>query len=87
MSHLAVVRHIDELTTVSAMSLISMTWTTLGKDKIGRSIQFESADMAMRLHLYHGFEKSSSLRPLDLQDDRVKIAAAAVAWGSFNFQM
>ncbi|PVH91248.1 hypothetical protein DM02DRAFT_664202 [Periconia macrospinosa] len=42
--------------------------------------------MAQRLHLYDVFIDILP-SPLDLQDDDVATAAAATAWGSFNFQM
>ncbi|KAF5588573.1 conidial development fluffy [Fusarium pseudocircinatum] len=77
---------VDSLTTVAATSLMSMTWTTLGKDKAGHRLQEDSAKMAQRMRLY-GESDASSCSPLDLSDERVEIAACATAWGSFNFQM
>ncbi|PNP74987.1 hypothetical protein FNYG_11634 [Fusarium nygamai] len=77
---------VDSLTTVAATSLMSMTWTTLGKDKAGRRLQEDSAKMSQRMRLY-GESDASSRNPLDLSDERVEIAACAAAWGSFNFQM
>ncbi|KAF4985316.1 hypothetical protein FGRMN_11236 [Fusarium graminum] len=76
----------DSLTTVAATSLMSMTWTTLGKDKVGYRLQVESARMAERLQLY-GDPVIPTGSPLDLIDERVEEAACATAWGSFNFQM
>lgn len=46
----------------------------------------ESAGMAERLRLYN-VEADASPTPLNLDDDDIKTAAAATAWGSFNFQM
>lgn len=76
----------DRLPTVAATCLMSMTWTTLGKDKIGRRLQVESASMGQRLGLYNGpLDSHSGAAKID--DDKLEIAAAATAWGSFNFQM
>ncbi|KAF5709501.1 conidial development fluffy [Fusarium mundagurra] len=77
---------VDSLTTVAATSLMSMTWTTLGKDKAGRRLQEDSARMAQRMRLY-GESDVSSCTLLDLSVERVEMAACATAWGSFNFQM
>jgi hypothetical protein len=77
---------VDSLTTVAATSLMSMTWTTLGKDKAGRRLQVDSARMAERLQLY-GESTVAANSPLELSDERVEAAACATAWGSFNFQM
>ncbi|KAG5758522.1 hypothetical protein H9Q72_013342 [Fusarium xylarioides] len=77
---------VDSLTTVAATSLMSMTWTTLGKDKAGRRLQQDSATMAQRMRLY-GEADDSSNHQLDMSDDRVELAVCATAWGSFNFQM
>ncbi|CZR35995.1 uncharacterized protein FPRO_03745 [Fusarium proliferatum ET1] len=79
-------KNIDGLTTVAATSLMSMTWTTLGKDKAGRRLQEHSARMAQRMGLY-GESDSVSYHQLDLSDERVEAAVCATAWGSFNFQM
>ncbi|KAG5806375.1 hypothetical protein H9Q74_009089 [Fusarium xylarioides] len=79
-------KDVDSLTTVAATSLMSMTWTTLGKDKAGRRLQEDSARMAQRMRLY-GESEVSSRNLLDLSDERVEVAACATAWGSFNFQM
>ncbi|KAF5711420.1 conidial development fluffy [Fusarium globosum] len=79
-------KDIDRLTTVAATSLMSMTWTTLGKDKAGRRLQEHSARMAQRMGLY-GESDSVSYHQLDLSDERVEAAVCATAWGSFNFQM
>lgn len=38
-------KDVDSLTTVAATSLMSMTWTTLGKDKAARHLQEDSARM------------------------------------------
>lgn len=46
----------------------------------------ESADMAERLHLYDVVADALP-SPLDLDDDDIRTAAAATAWGSFNLQM
>jgi len=84
-------RDMDRPTTVAATSLMSMTWATLGKDKAGHGLQRESASMAKRLGLYSGdagdLSARGSLPTLDLGDEKVRRAAAATAWGSFNFQM
>ncbi|WKT46863.1 hypothetical protein QSH57_011737 [Fusarium oxysporum f. sp. vasinfectum] len=77
---------VDSLTTVAATSLMSMTWTTLGKDKAGRRLQEDSARMAQRMGLY-GDSGAFSYHQLDLSDGRVEAAVCATAWGSFNFQM
>jgi hypothetical protein len=77
---------VDSLTTVAATSLMSMTWTTLGKDKAGRRLQVDSAKMAERLQLY-GESTVAANSPLELSDESVETAAGATAWGSFNFQM
>ncbi|KAI8414059.1 hypothetical protein FOFC_07350 [Fusarium oxysporum] len=77
---------VDSLTTVAATSLMSMTWTTLGKDKAGRRLQEDSARMAQRMGLY-GESGAFSYHQLDLSDGRVEAAVCATAWGSFNFQM
>ncbi|KLO84881.1 Uncharacterized protein LW93_7132 [Fusarium fujikuroi] len=79
-------KNIDRLTTVAATSLMSMTWTTLGKDKAGRRLQEHSARMAQRMGLY-GESDSVSYHQLDLSDERVEAAVCATAWGSFNFQI
>ncbi|TXC10814.1 hypothetical protein FocTR4_00007739 [Fusarium oxysporum f. sp. cubense] len=77
---------VDSLTTVAATSLMSMTWTTLGKDKAGRRLQEDSARMAQRMGLY-GESGAFSYDQLDLSDGRIEAAVCATAWGSFNFQM
>ncbi|KAH7207282.1 hypothetical protein DER44DRAFT_810862 [Fusarium oxysporum] len=77
---------VDSLTTVAATSLMSMTWTTLGKDKAGRRLQEDSARMAQRMGLY-GESGAFSYHQLDLSDGRVEAAVCVTAWGSFNFQM
>ncbi|KAM0267911.1 hypothetical protein ACHAPA_005509 [Fusarium lateritium] len=79
-------RDVDRLTTVAATSIMSMTFTTLGRDKACSCIQYESACMAMRLGLYAG-PGDSSRSPMDLGNEKVRRAASATAWGSFNFQM
>jgi hypothetical protein len=79
-------KEIDRLTTVAASSMMCMALTTSGKDKIGRLLLSENAGMAKRLHLYDVPPDATS-SPLNLQDSDIKTAAAATAWGSFNFQM
>jgi hypothetical protein len=76
----------DRLTTVAATSIMSMTWTTLGKDRIGSSLQRDSAGMAQRLHLYDCDRIVDGVE-LDSQNEEIQKAASAAAWGSFNFQM
>ena len=79
---------VDRLITVAATSIMSMTWTTPGKDKIGHRLQCDSADMAKRLCLY-ATDDSIAYGPrwVDFHDDNDRLAASATAWGSFNFQM
>ncbi|KAM7187410.1 hypothetical protein V8F20_010995 [Naviculisporaceae sp. PSN 640] len=77
----------DRLTTLAATSLMSMTFTALGKDKAGRHLQQESSSMATRLGLYGESDGLPTTGPLDLNDEKVKLAASAAAWGSFNFHM
>lgn len=76
----------DSLTTVAATALMSMAWIMQGKDKIGRALLVENVRMAERLHLYNAPPYTSS-GPLDLQNEDIRAAAAATAWGSFNFQV
>lgn len=63
-----------------------MAWTTFGRDNLGMEFLGESADMAERLHLYN-VVAAALPSPLDLDDDDIRTAAAATAWGSFNLQM
>lgn len=63
-----------------------MAWTTFGRDNLGMKFLGESADMAERLHLYNVVADALP-SPLDLDDDDIRTAATATAWGSFNLQM
>lgn len=63
-----------------------MAITTMGNDKIGMKFLAENASMAERLQLYN-VPADAPPSPLNLQDADLKTAAAATAWGSFNFQM
>ncbi|PVH95427.1 hypothetical protein DM02DRAFT_617915 [Periconia macrospinosa] len=76
----------DSLTTVAATALMSMAWIMQGKDKTAVALLVENARMAERLHLYNASSYTSS-GPLDLQNEDIRAAAAATAWGSFNFQI
>ena len=80
-------RKTDRLTTITAATLLCMTWTTMGEDKKGYAFMSESAEMAKRLRLFDAPLDDLHCGPLDLHDDDVKTAASAVAWGTFNFLM
>jgi hypothetical protein len=71
---------------VAATCIMSMTWTTLGKDWTGRKLQCESARMAKRRGLYDQCDELT-VSQLDYQNENVRRAAAATAWSSFTFHM
>jgi hypothetical protein len=80
------IKDVDCLTTVASTLILYLAWATLGKDKVSMEFLKESAAMVERLHLYN-VPADAPPSPLNLDDDDIKTAAAATAWGLFNFQM
>lgn len=75
-------KDVDSLTTVAATSLMSMTWTTLGKDKAARHLQEDSARMAQRMGLC-GEIDDFSFHQLDLSGERFEAAVCVTVYNIF----
>jgi hypothetical protein len=78
----------DHLASVAALLLISLACNNFGEDKKGEEFVYESYKMAKRLHLYDCDDLPADIDdPLNMEDYDVRAAAAAAAWGSFDWQM
>lgn len=78
-------RMMDTLPTTVAIILLSIVWTVRGNDKHGVVMLKECAEMGNRLQLYKMIR--DCVPPLNIMDPDVRVAAAATAWGTFNWQM
>lgn len=77
---------VDCLTTVAATSIMSIGYATaLGNDRTGLEFMAQGAEMAKRLCLYN-VPADAPQSTLDAGYDDSTIAAAAIAWGAFNYQ-